>query len=80
MVQIAISTPLGSLNILAEIAIAGRTLTLRKAHIDGLRPGSLGRAGLNAIGRKLLEVADVDEIIVQGARRTSGRRKGTVPS
>jgi hypothetical protein len=40
----------------------------------GARP-----AGLNAIGRKLLEVTDVDQIIIQGATRTTGRNPGRIP-
>jgi hypothetical protein len=47
--------------------------------VQGLTPGALGRAGLNAIGRKLLEEADVDQIVIQGGARTTGRGKGRRP-
>jgi len=36
--------------------------------------------GLNAIGRKLLEMANVEKIVIQGSARATGRGKGTVPS
>ena len=45
---------------------------MNRAHIDGLKPDALGRAGLNAIGRKVLEEADVDQIIIEGSVRTTG--------
>jgi hypothetical protein len=57
----------------------GRVLRVDGAHVQGLAPGALGRAGLNAIGRKLLEEADVDQIVVQGGARTTGRNKGERP-
>jgi hypothetical protein len=55
-------------------------MRIDRAHVEGLGVGALGRPGLNAIGRKLLEVANVDEIIIQGGTRTTGRTKGKVPS
>ena len=60
-------------------SIVGRVMRIERAHVEGLTIGALGRAGLNAIGRKLLEVADVDEIIIQGGTRTTGRAQGKVP-
>ena len=74
------TTPIGIVSIMASVSIVGRVLCMEGAHIGGLQPGSLGRAGLNAIGRKLMELADVDEIIVQGSTRTTGRYKGRTPS
>jgi hypothetical protein len=76
---VTITTPAGRVSLLASVSIVGRVLHIDKAHIDGLSPGKLGRAGLNAIGRKLLEVADVEEIVVQGASRSTGKYKGRVP-
>ena len=79
VVEIVIATPIGDLNLMASASVTGRTLRLDGVHVDGLTPGLLGRSGLNAIGRKLLEIADVDEIIIQGGARTTGRYKGKVP-
>jgi hypothetical protein len=76
---IVITTPAGTLSVIGSIAIVGRAMRIDRAHVEGLETGSLGRAGLNAIGRKLLEIADVDEIIVQGGTRTTGRTKGRAP-
>jgi hypothetical protein len=76
---VVIATPAGTLSLIGGISIIGRVMRIDRAHVEGLEMGALGRAGLNAIGRKLLEVADVDEIIIQGGTRTTGRAQGKVP-
>jgi hypothetical protein len=76
---VVIGTPAGNLRLLGQVSQCGRTLCVNNAHVDGLSAGSLGRAGLNAIGRKLLEEADVDEIVIKGSTRSTGRRPGVVP-
>jgi hypothetical protein len=76
---LVITTPAGTLSLIGGISIAGRVMRIDRMHVDGLTVGALGRVGLNAIGRKLLEVADVDEIIIQGGTRTTRRTKGKVP-
>jgi hypothetical protein len=76
---LVITTPAGTLSLIGSISIVGRVMRIDRAHVEGLKRGALGRAGLNAIGRKLLELADVDEIVIQGGTRTTGRTKGKVP-
>lgn len=78
-VIIAIATPAGTLELMASVSIRGRSLSMMGAHVQGLHPGTLGRSGLNAIGLALLELADVDEIVIQGGVRTTGRRRGRRP-
>jgi hypothetical protein len=80
VVSITLSTPVGIVSILGEVTTVRDELHVIRAHIGGLSPGALGRSGLNAIGRKLLELANVEKIVIQGSARTTGRRKGTVPS
>ena len=77
---VVITTPVGKLQIIGEVARNGRVLHVREAHAGGLRPGALSRAGLNAIGRKLLVEADVDQIIIEGSVRTTGRNVGKHPT
>ena len=76
---VSVTTPIGELQVAGSVSIVGRVLFIDRVHVQGLHPGALGRAGLNAIGRKLLEVADVDKIVVQGGVRTTGRNKGKRP-
>lgn len=79
IVMIRITTPAGIIELLGAAWYDGRTLHISEAHIGGLSRGACGRAGLNAIGKKFLEVAVVDEIIIQGAARSTGRNVGKVP-
>jgi hypothetical protein len=76
---VTITVPTGVLELIGSVVRVGRVLQVDGAHVQGLSPGALGRAGLNAIGRKLLEEADVDEIVIQGGARTTGRNKGRRP-
>jgi hypothetical protein len=78
-VLVSITTPVGVVELLAEASVIDRTLYIKRAHIGGLASNALGRRGLNAIGRKLLEVADVAAIIIQGSARASGPGKGRIP-
>lgn len=76
---VIVGTPAGAIEILGSIRSLGRVLHVERAHVQGLRPGALGRAGLNAIGRKMLEEADVDQVIIEGSARTTGKGRGRVP-
>jgi hypothetical protein len=79
VVLLTMTTPVGLVTILGEMTVINDVLHIVRAHIGGLRRGALGRGGLNAVGRKLLEMADVEKIVIQGSARTTGRRKGKVP-
>jgi hypothetical protein len=76
---VEITTPVGVVEVLGNVTQVGRVLHIRKAHIDGLHPGALGRSGLNAICRKLMEEADVDQIVIEGSARSTGKSRGRVP-
>ena len=76
---IEVTTPVGMVQIIGKVVRAGRLLHVSGAHVDGLRGGALGRAGLSAIGRKLLEEADVDQIVIEGGTRTTGKNPGRPP-
>jgi hypothetical protein len=76
---VRVSTPAGDIRLLAIILLEEKTLHMKEAHVEGLYSGACGRAGLNAIGRKLLEVANVERIIIQGGVRTTGRNAGRRP-
>lgn len=76
---VRITVPVGTIEIIGSCSLIGRVLHVDRVHVQGLSPGALGRAGLNAIGRKLLEEADVDQIIIQGGARSTGPNKGKRP-
>src|SRR5579871_477437 len=76
---VTIRTPVGVISVMASVSVVDRVLHMDRVHVGGLKPGSLGRAGLNAVARKLMELADVDQIVVQGSTRTTGRNEGKIP-
>ena len=76
---IQVTTPAGVAELLADVRISDRVLLADKVHIQGLTPGAVDRAGINAVLRKLLVEADVEQIVIQGAARTTGRGKGRRP-
>jgi hypothetical protein len=80
VVLVTMTTPVGLVTILGEMTVVDEVLHIVRAHVGGLQRGALGRSGLNAIGRKLLEMANVEKIVIQGSARATGRGKGTVPS
>ncbi|WP_342107662.1 hypothetical protein [Methylobacterium sp. SI9] len=71
-VLIEIETPVGRLQAVGELEQIGQTLYFRRAHIQGLHRGALGRVGLNAIGAAILREAEVDAIVIEGGARTTG--------
>ena len=76
---VVITTPAGVVRICGSVSVVGRRLQIEGAHVGGLAAGALGRAGLNAIAQKLMMEADVDEIVIQGGARTSGKYRGKIP-
>jgi hypothetical protein len=78
-VLVSITTPAGVIELIGNILFSGDALHIDQAHIGGLEANALGIASLNAIGRKLLEEADVAELVIQRGARTTGRCEGRIP-
>jgi hypothetical protein len=78
---VRILMPLGELLVMAEAEQKERELVLRRLHIQGetLGPNDLGPARLRQLVRAVMERMDFDAIIIEGATRTSGARRGRVP-
>jgi hypothetical protein len=79
LIIVRIETPVGSLELTGEVRRERRVLHCERVHIQGLSAGALGRAGLNAVGRKILVEIDVDQIVLEGSARTTGKREGQTP-
>jgi hypothetical protein len=79
LVIVRVTTPVGSLELTGEVRRIGRVLYCERVHIQGLAAGALGRAGLNAVGRKILVEIDVDQVVIEGSARTSGKGAGKTP-
>ncbi|MBV8563941.1 MAG: hypothetical protein JO273_00635 [Methylobacteriaceae bacterium] len=74
-----VSTAVAVIEIVARVKLADRVLWIQDAHVQGASPGAVGRRGLNAIGRKLMQEADADQIIIEGSARTTGSNPGRKP-
>jgi LAO/AO transport system kinase len=71
--------PRGFVELLANVTVEGDTLVLRRAHVQGVGPGSQGVAELRTFARMLGRYFGVRRIIVYGAERASGTRIGRTP-
>lgn len=76
-----ILTPAGELLLMAEVERDDRGLLLRGLHMHGvtLGPNELGWPRLRQLADAVMEGMDVDAIVIEGAVRTSGARRGHVP-
>jgi len=81
VVTVRMLTPLGELMVMAEVEQSDRELSLRGLHIQGddLGPNDIGPARLRQLVRAVMERLDFDAIVIEGATRTSGARRGRVP-
>jgi hypothetical protein len=70
-----------SLRIMGEIREHDRRLAAVGAHISstGIKPNEVGIANLRLVAQALMEVGGYDEIVVEGAIRTTGARPGHRP-
>jgi hypothetical protein len=67
--------------VMGEIVEDGDRLVVTRAHVTsiGVGPNDIGIANLRQIARVVMEKGGYDEIIVQGAFRTTGARPGRRP-
>ena len=67
-----------TLRIMGEIRRAGQNLAVEGVHISssGLDPNELGFAKLRRISQAIMELGNCDEILVEGAVRTTGAHPG----
>lgn len=73
-----IDTPAGRLKLMAAVTIEGRTLVLVGLHMHGvdIGPREFGVGNLRKLADAAMETVGCDEIIVEGAPRTSGANPG----
>ncbi|KQP34213.1 hypothetical protein ASF27_01205 [Methylobacterium sp. Leaf102] len=76
---VAVQTPRGSLDVMAEVTLLGRTLVLTGLHIGGDPAEQWGAAALRDIVQGVMEQLDVDEIHIVGGVRTTGANPGRAP-
>jgi hypothetical protein len=84
VVTAQIMTPSGVLYAMAEPELTpdGRVLTLRGVHMhggEGAGANAIGHANLKVLARTVMERMDFDELVVEGAVRTTGANPGHRP-
>ena len=79
LVTIEISTPDGSVVVMAEPEERGRTLILWRLHMEGAVANAFGPANLRVLADVVMERMNYDDIIIEGAARTSGANPGRRP-
>jgi hypothetical protein len=81
VVTIEVVVPGGSLLVMGEPRDEDRALVVSGVHMSskGLAPNEVGVANLRVIAQMILEALDYDELIVEGAVRTTGAGPGHRP-
>jgi hypothetical protein len=79
VVTISIATPVGVLRLMAEPEMIGRTLRLRRVHVQDAYPNAVGPANWRLIAAVVMERMNVDGLVVEGALRTIGANPGRRP-
>jgi hypothetical protein len=76
-----VATTLGTILVMAEVELSGRSLILSGVHIQGddVKPNEVGVAGLRRMIHEAMEELGVDEIVIVGAVRTTGANPGRAP-
>src|SRR3954447_26688621 len=78
VLTVEIAVPASRLLAMAEPLVVGPTLILRGFHMhgEGLGPHDIGLANLRVLAAVVLERMDLDELVVEGAARTTGANPG----
>jgi len=79
MVMIDVRIGNASACILAQVVLDRTQMILRRMHVDGPGANLLGPAVLKSIVRRMMEIADVETVVVEGAIRTTGAGPGRIP-
>jgi hypothetical protein len=78
-VEAEISTPRGTLVVIASLRLDREALILYDFHIDGPGPGLIGIAGIRDALRQVMEEYDVGIVEIHGFQRTTGAQPGRTP-
>jgi hypothetical protein len=81
VLTVAVDTPDGRLWLMAEAEEVGRSLLLLRFHIQAaaIPRLNLGLRKLRLLAELAMEAMDYDEIVIEGAVRTSGAHPGRRP-
>ena len=69
----------GKIEMMAEMLKEGERLVLKGAHIQGSGPGTSSFGELIGMARELGKSEGVKEVVIEGAKRTTGAAVGKIP-
>jgi hypothetical protein len=69
----------GEIRIMGNISREGNVITLNRAHIEGAGPGASSFSEMRGIVEEFGRQQGASQIVINGARRTTGRHAGQVP-
>ena len=80
VVAVRVMTPLGEMMIMAELSEVGSTLKMVGTHMhSNAKPNTFGHRVLMQVADVAMERMGYDEIVVEGAARTTGANPGRRP-
>jgi hypothetical protein len=74
-----VSVPQVSVEIIATIKREGDTIWLGALHLERLTGGPVDRRNIELLCAELCRYYQADNLVIQGARRTTGRSAGSIP-
>jgi hypothetical protein len=74
-----ITVPEAAVEIIAKVIRQDDTIILDGVHVEKLSGGSVDRQQINRLCDEFCRHYQVDELIVRGARRTTGKSAGRIP-
>jgi hypothetical protein len=78
-VNAIVSAPGISVEIIAKFKLEDGTIWLDSLHVELLSGGPLDRRHIELLGAEVCHHYRANTVIVQGARRTTGRSAGSIP-
>jgi len=79
VVTVRVLTPVGPLRFMAEPVMQGRTMLLKRLHVQDPSRNAVGMANLTLIARVVMERMDLDGLVIEGAVRSTGANPGHRP-
>lgn len=74
-----VSVEQASVEIIANVIREGDTIRLNGVHLERLSKGRLERQQISRLCAEVCRYFGANRIVVQGARRTTGRSAGNIP-
>lgn len=79
VVTLAVTTPVGLLAFMGEPLVERRAMRVLATHVQGAKAGAVGWVNLRLLAEVIMEGMDLDDLVIEGAVRTTGAGAGRRP-